>query len=262
MPFNINEFRSRIGNGLAAPSRFRVLLAGAPGVDTEEARILAILCNQAQLPARQFATIDYTTHGPIMKMPYQNMYDDVVMSFYCKETMEVKRFFQRWQNDICDNGQDAQFNYLNEYVSDIFIEQFDAFGNVTYVCKLIDAYPMMVSPLQLDWASQNAFHNLQVTFAYRYWVDEDINIIPFSSTVKKNDLYPNLDEHGGMRETGIAMGSLQGGQFASATQKNIRGFALNVGSKKTVPLTTLQHSMAVNNKSRPNTVDDDFILHD
>ena len=216
--FNVDQFKARIGGHLASPARFEVFLSRPGAKDSEEVRYMAFLCNQAQLPARQFATVDYTTHGPIMKMPYQNMYDDVVMSFYCKETMTVKQIFQDWQNSICDNDGNNNFNYLQDYATNIVIHQFDSRGRNTYSCMLMDAYPLMVSPLQLDWGSKDSFHNLQVTFAYRYWREGSYEDNPGAFNVNFNELYRNVD----IGPSGYAVVSGSEGQSLVSGSNKIR----------------------------------------
>ena len=256
MAFNVNEFRAKIKGALASPANFRVLITGAV-VDSDDSRTLALLCNQAQLPARQFATIDYTTHGPIMKMPYQNMYDDVVMSFYCKENMNVKGLFQEWQNFICDNNSTNEFSYLDSYTTDIVVEQFNTKGKTTYAIKLIDAYPLMVSPLQMDWATQNGFHNLQVTFAYRYWREEPVSASPFGHFLDVNNLYPNFDISGALETTGAALWSRADGQVSSKVQQGI-GFT----TKATGSLSGRQHSLSLSDKSSQNPYNDRHMIND
>ena len=227
MPFDVNEFKSRIGGRLSSPANFRVLMSGAI-VDSDGSRLLSLLCNQAQLPGRNLATNEYTTHGPIRKVPYQNIYDDIVFSFYCKEDMGVNKLFQEWMNFIVDNNSTNEFSYFDDYVSDMIVEQYDSEGNATYSVKLIDAYPIMVAPLQLDWAQQNAFHNFQVTMAYRYWREEPVSVNPFGNYLRVNNLYPNFDISGALETTGAALFSRVDGQFLSQVQQGIR-FGLNVG---------------------------------
>jgi hypothetical protein len=59
------------------------------------------------------------------------------------------------------------------------IRQLDEADNVTYAVKLIDAYPVVVNPLQLDSGLANAVHKLNVTFNYRKW--ENLSIGPQSA---------------------------------------------------------------------------------
>jgi len=238
MPFSANEFKSKIGGGLASPANFRVLMSGAI-VDRKGSRLISILCNQAQLPGRSFATNEYTTHGPIRKIPYSTIYDDIVLSFYCQEDMKIKELFDEWQSYIQNTMTSNEFSYFDDYVSDIIIEQFNSKGKAKHSIKLIDAYPVMVAPLQLDWAQQNAFHNLQVTFAYRYWREEPIDINPFGNFLTTNSLYPNFDIAGALEETGAAMFSRVDGQFMSRVEQTI-SFGRNIGNKRETSLSGRQ----------------------
>jgi len=231
MPFNLNEFKAKLdGQLLANPAYFRVLFTGSI-VRSDEASLLAVLCNQAQLPGRSFVTNEYTTHGPIRKVPYQNIYDDVVLSLYCREDMGTFKIFQEWQNYIVNSSSANEFSYFDDFTSDIIIEQYNSLGKVTYACKLIDAYPVMVAPLQLDWGNKDSFSNMQVTMAYRYWRQEPLDLNPFGSFLNVNSLYPNFDISGALENTGVALFSLADGQFMSRVGQQM-SFASNVGKKK------------------------------
>ena len=231
MPFSINEFKGKLGGqSLASPALFRVLFTGSI-VRSDEASLLAVLCNQAQFPGRSFQTNEYTTHGPIRKVPYQNVYDDVVMSLYCREDMGTNKIFQEWQNYIVDNSSSSEYSYFDDFVTDVIIEQYNAQGKVTHACKLIDAYPVMVAPVQLDWATKDSFHNIQVTMAYRYWRQEPLDLNPFGSFLTSNSLYPNFDISGALEKTGVALFSRADGQFMSRVGQQM-SFASNVGRKK------------------------------
>ena len=223
---DINEFKAKIGGSLASPSRFRVLITGCV-LDSSGAKALAVLCNQAQFPGRNIATNEYTTHGPIRKQPYSSIYDDIVLSLYCQENMGVNKLFYEWQSFIQDNSTSNEFSYFDDYVSDVIIEQLNPQGSVEYAVKLIDAYPIMVAPLQLDWAQQNSFHNLQVTMAFRYWRDEPMSAGPFGNFLKVSNLFPNLNVAGALEKTGAAIFSRVSGSLISSISQNIR-FSRNV----------------------------------
>lgn len=229
---NIQEFKARLeGGSLASPAKFRVLFSGAI-LDTESSRGLAFLCNQAQFPGRTLATGEYTTHGPTRKVPYQNIYDDLVLQIYCKEDMDQKRIFQEWQNFICDTSIN-EFSYHDDYTTDIIIEQIGDDGKVTYACKFLDAYPVAVMPLTLDWAQQNSFHNLGVTFAYRYWREEPLSLNPFGNFLSVNSLYPNFDVSGALDKFGVSVLSRADGQFMSKVKQGAR-FGSNIGRSSVV----------------------------
>ena len=225
MPFNIDEFKSGIGSGLASPAYFRVLFTGAI-VDSEGVRLLSLLCNSATLSGRLISTNEYTTHGPTIKLPYTTIYDDIVLGIYCTETMEVKRLFDDWMNFIQNTNTTNEFSYYDDYTSDIIIEQMNANGETIYACKLLDAYPTMIAPMPLNWASQNEFQNLQVTIACRTWQEEPLSLSPFGTHLRVNSLYPNFDISGALGETGAAIFSNVDGQFMSKVTQGM-SFAKN-----------------------------------
>jgi hypothetical protein len=223
---NINEFKSRIGGSLASPANFRVMISGAV-VDSDSSRHLALLCNQAQMPGRYFQTADRITHGPVAKIASASIYDEMVLSFYCQEGLGVYELFTDWQSYIQDNASTNEFSYFDDYVSDITIEQLDSSGKVSYAVTLIDAFPRMVSPMQLDWSSKDSFHNLQVSMVYRYWRKEDLSSGPFSKFLNVSSLFPNFDVQGALQKTGVAIFDNVGGKILSKVGQNIR-FSKNV----------------------------------
>ena len=229
---NINQFKSKIGGTLASPALFRVMIPGVV-VDSSSAKTLALLCNQAQMPGRYFQTTDRFTHGPPIKIASSSIYDEMVMSFYCKQDLGVYELFSDWQSFIQDNNTSNEFEYFDDYVCDITVEQMDARGDVSYSVTLVDAYPRMVSPMQLDWASQNAFHNLQVSFVYRYWRKNDLSYGPFSKFLRVSSLFPGFDLQSTLEKTGAAVFDTIGGndEIMSRIEQNIR-FTKNVTQSK------------------------------
>ena len=220
MPFNINEFRSEINSqqGPAQPNKFRVLITGGV-LKNSKAQAISMLCNQAVIPGRALATTDIRTHGPIRKAPYNSIYDDLQLGIYCtNKNLFPRDFFEEWQNSIVTT-MTGRVNYFDQYVADIEIEQYDDDQNVIYTCKFIDAYPMIVAPLALDWSSTNTFHNLNITFAYRKWHMQPIPLSPFGNNLAINSLYPNVDITGAIDDSGVAVMNRADGQIMSNVKK-------------------------------------------
>jgi hypothetical protein len=174
MPFNVDGFRSEINKqkGPAQPNKFRLIITGGlytPWLRGKNIKAVSMLCNQAVVPGRNIVTNEIRTHGPIRKAPYNSLYDDLQVGIYCTNNNLFPRdLFEEWQNAIVST-MTGQVNYFDQYVADIKLEQYDDEQNVIYSCKFIDAYPVLVAPLALDWSSTNTVHNLTVTFAYRKW---------------------------------------------------------------------------------------------
>jgi len=167
---SLEKFKSSFATDLARPNRFEVFLnlptsvSKAAACDTENLRYR---CETAQLPGRTFDTIEQKTYGPIEKFPNLTTYTDIDLSFIVEDNMKVKEVFDLWLefiNNIIDNN----FRYKSEYAADITIAQYTVTNELAYGVNLIDAYPISMNQLDLDWSS-DGYHKLTVTFAYTYW---------------------------------------------------------------------------------------------
>ena len=170
MAANIQEFKSSFTSDLARASRFDVYISipyafGAYLPVTTES--LAFRCESAELPGRTISTTDLKIYGPTEKLPYQTTYNDMTLTFIVSDTMEEKALFDLWLDQI--NPQDSHnFEYKQSYATDITIKQYDVVNNLTYAIQLIDAFPISVNQLDLNW-SNDGTHKLTVTFAYTEW---------------------------------------------------------------------------------------------
>jgi hypothetical protein len=166
----IDQFRASFTNDLAKPSRFKVKILAAPeavrGIISGET--LSFRCESASLPGRNISTADIRIYGPTEKYPYQTSYDDMTLTFICSDTMVEKVFFDQWMEFI--NPQDNwNFEYKSKYKTDITIEQYDNMGEISHTIQLIDAFPISMNELGLDWSNGDSYHKLSVSFAYTYW---------------------------------------------------------------------------------------------
>lgn len=167
----INSFVSSFKQELARPSRYDVLIPIpailAPAYLTT-AKNLNLRCESTTLPGRSFATTERKFgSSPIQKIPYQPVYTDVSMTFIVGGDMKERLLFDQWM-EIINPSSTYNFNYRADYVTDIGIIQYDLQNNVTYNAVLIDAYPLEVNQLDLDW-SNDGYHKLSVVFAYTKW---------------------------------------------------------------------------------------------
>jgi hypothetical protein len=126
--------------------------------------------------------------------------------------------FEEWQNSIIKNTT-GRVNYFDQYVADLEVEQYDENQKVIFACKFIDAYPVIVAPLTLDWSATNQIQNLSVTFAYRKWQVDPLPISPFGNNLAINSLYPNFDVGGLIDDFGISVLSRSDGQFMAGVKK-------------------------------------------
>lgn len=175
MTGSINEFKSSFRTDFARSNRFDVTI-NPPlillALTSVNSKTLKYRCEMTQLPGRTLATADRKTYGPIEKVPYISTYEDVDMTFLIDGGLEEKYFFDAWL-DLVNPKTTNNFNYKNEYSTSILINQYDMSNNLVYTAELLDAYPISVNQMDLDWSSDSV-HKLTVTFAYTKWNNNSI----------------------------------------------------------------------------------------
>jgi hypothetical protein len=114
-------------------------------------------------------------YGVEEKFPYLTTYNDVSLTFIVGDDMKEKKFFDAWLNWI--NPQvNFNFKYKNDYSVIVRINQYDVSNKLSYSADLLEAYPIAVNPLSLDW-SADGYHKLTVTFAFTQWRDNSLESI-------------------------------------------------------------------------------------
>jgi hypothetical protein len=179
MPGSISDFKASFNNGgIARPSRFDVsipvplTLIPYRGISSQ----LSLRCETTELPSRTFATAERKVgSNPSQKFPYIASYNDISMTFIVSEDMSEKTFFDTWMEYI-NPTYSFNFRYKQDYVSSILVNQYDATNTLTYSINLIDAFPVAVNQLDLDWSTEG-HHKLTVVFAYSYWVNNSIQAL-------------------------------------------------------------------------------------
>ena len=173
MPASISTFLSSFSKDLARPNKYDVMIpipvALAPFY-LNTARNINMRCEATEMPGRTFGTTERKIgSAPVQKSPYQSIYNDLSMTFIVDDDMNQKKFFDLWMEYV-NPSSTYNFNYKGNYVSDIAITQYDHQNKVVYRAVLIDAFPLVVNQMDLDW-SNDGYHKLTVVFAYTNWTE-------------------------------------------------------------------------------------------
>ena len=177
--------------GLAKSARFvaRIMPVGALLKNMHQsnpsAEDLLYLCEAAEYPGRGFMNVDLRYYGPSFKLPYQSSYEDINMTFLCRNEGYEREFFDNWM-ELINPVQTFNFNYRKEYECMIEIFQIADYADSSYggfnrnqnvdinppAAKyshtLLHAYPVLINPQQITWADDQ-FLRLGVTFTYHWW---------------------------------------------------------------------------------------------
>jgi len=194
---SITNFISSFNTDIARPKNFDVTIptpvALIPYLDTS--RQLSLRCESAQLPSRTFSTVDQKFgSNPIEKHAMHSNYNESEMTFIVSGDMREKIFFDAWMEYI-NPTVSFDFNYKEDYISTLTVNQYGMSNDLTYSLNLIDAFPISVNQLDLDW-SNDGHHKLTVVFAYRYWQNNSIQQL--GSSILQTGISKVLDSLGGL----------------------------------------------------------------
>lgn len=166
---SISDFLSSFNKELARPHHFDVSVALPPALSDykKSERVLSLRCESTELPGRSLMTTSMKIYGVEEKFPYMSSYNDISLTFIVGDDMLEKKIFESWLNYIHPTAT-FNFKYKDDYARDMVITQYDLKKKMSYQVSLINAYPIAVNPLSLDWGS-DGYHKLNVTFVYDYW---------------------------------------------------------------------------------------------
>ena len=160
---------------------------------------VALMCTNITMPGRTINTSPYRIAGAPYKYPTQVQYADITATFIGDKFLRLRSFFEAWQNTVYNN-QTGMFNFYEEYVSPIDIFQLGQFESLndrdsaTYGVRLRECFPTAINQIQYDSGNQNQFVAIEVVFAYRDWLNFNLDI---DSTGKVGGLSSGVVKAGG-----------------------------------------------------------------
>ena len=174
--FSVEKIRAAAG-GFAKGNRYNVTII-PPQFMSSDSAILSkfpYLCEAISLPTKGIASNAQKIYGPPREIPYGETFTEAALSFILDDKFTVKRFFDKWQENII-NVETGNVNYWNNFVATINITRLsnDASdfetANDKYKIELREAYPSAVGEIALGHTQGGEILRLSVTFKYRKWM--------------------------------------------------------------------------------------------
>jgi len=173
MAFNVNEFRSQmIGDG-ARPNLFEVSMPfpvfSAPGNAQTK---LTYMCKTAQIPGSTINSVPVSYFGRELKFAGNRTFTDWTITIINDEDFVIRNAFERWMAGINSHN----LNVRNPaalaplgYSVDGDVTQFGKNGNTLKKYKFIGLFPTDLTPIDVDWGSNDTIEEFTVTLAFQWW---------------------------------------------------------------------------------------------
>lgn len=138
------------------------------GGSNEITRGLDLMVEQAELPGKNLTTTDIRYNGDFYKLPYGVVYEAQQFVFRASRDMYEKNTIDEWMNLIF-NPRTHEVAYMEDYATNIIVNQLDEQDNVVYSILLKDAFPTLCNAITLSNEDSNQWHRITVSFMYRRW---------------------------------------------------------------------------------------------
>lgn len=197
MPFNANNFRSTLQYGGARPNMFEIILVNPPVTFTSQSikdagkataqgnsktetkgdalNVFTYMCNSADMPGSVIGTIPVAYFGRFINVAGDRMYDDWNCTLYTDEDMITRNSFEAWNSSMAyhnyatdqEHGDNAAG--VNTYVCNVWVQHYTKTGKIDKIYVLHNAFPYVVSPVQMSWQANDQIMMFQVTWKYDYF---------------------------------------------------------------------------------------------
>ena len=181
----------RANEGYARPNHYEVViykpkLAWANWESENENRFdidsvtdmdkISMRCESVTLPGRTLSTVDDTNiHGPRRQVVDGVMYaDSVSMTFQSSSDGAERVAFEKWQYRAF-NPKTWQVGYYNHYVGTVEIFLLDHQMQRRYGIQLMEAFPKILSDVNLSGPASTEILKWTVDMNFRYWQTADTN---------------------------------------------------------------------------------------
>lgn len=167
--FNVERFKSALTNGGLRPNQFAVQLS-FPTYVGESATAVArapFLVNVAEMPGSIVNPASVLYRGREVVFAGDRIYAPWTITVLNDSQMSVRNSIEAWMVGMEDlQSKTGRLNPA-EYQRNIDIFQLDRNGNILKSYLLLDAFPIDLAPVALDFAANDQVSTFNVTWRYQ-----------------------------------------------------------------------------------------------
>ena len=181
MAFSVNEFRSQMVGDGARPNLFEVSMPfpgfSAPGNAQTK---LTFMCKTAQLPGSTINAVPVQYFGRELKFVGNRTFADWTLTVINDEDFVIRNAFERWMNGINSHSLNVRNPVAlapGGYTVDGEVTQFGKTGDQLKRYKFLGLFPTDLTPIDVDWGSNDTIEEFSITLAYQWWESVETAVI-------------------------------------------------------------------------------------
>ena len=197
MAFQVQEFRAQMTEDGARPNLFQCSL-NFPIIATNSSastgfasgqgasRKFTFMCKTGSLPGSTVNHVPVFYFGRELKFAGNRQFPEWTVTIINDEDFIIRNALEKWMSGInshYSNVRNAAFTQGDGgYQQDGTVIQYGKSGQVLKRYNFVGLFPVDVSPIELDWGSNDTIEEYAVTFAYQWWesdtTDASTNVVP------------------------------------------------------------------------------------
>jgi len=168
---NIADFKATLIGGGARPNQFRVELSFPSFVTTGivAGQQAQFLCKAAQLPASTIENIGVLYRGRPVNFAGERTFQPWTITIYNDTSFNIRNALEQWQAGIQNYSATTGRTNPRDYQVDLTVHQLDRNGADIKIYKFVDAFPINIGAVGLDFEQQNQIETFDVEFQYNFF---------------------------------------------------------------------------------------------
>ena len=164
----VDDFKAKLRGGGARANLFKATI-NFPAYAGGDVETTSFLCEAAQLPGSTISPIIVPFRGRQLKMAGDRTFDVWTPTIINDTDFVIRDSMERWMNGMNAHSANTGLSSPIAYEADLRVEQLDRDGSVLKLYTFRGAYPQELSPIDLNYGSNDEIERFQVTFAYQYY---------------------------------------------------------------------------------------------
>lgn len=171
MSFNVDGFRRKLKLDGARPNLFECRIPGYFGGVDDTLRFMA---KTAQIPGSTLGVIEQPYFGRMVKLAGNRTFAEWTVTIINDENFRLRQIFEDWHRVLNTNAGNLRLTRNSlDYAKQANVIHYAKDGRAIRRYVFHGMWPSDVSPIELDWGSNDMLEEFQVSFAYQYWTLDD-----------------------------------------------------------------------------------------
>lgn len=172
--FQVDTLKDNLKSGGARANLFNTQWSFPADVVVDEAaRECQILCKAASLPSSVIGQIDVPFRGRQLKVAGDRTFENWTVTFINENNFNIRNSFEKWMSLLNQHKAGTGNHTLEEYYTTLTVQQLQRSApedaGVIKEIKIVDAFPVNVSAIDLSYDTTDTIEEFTVEFAYQYW---------------------------------------------------------------------------------------------